>query len=64
MSDQMSLWDTPSATSLPVLEAGVSDFENPDGLMSGQCSPSCEHKHGGQNEALLGALEGNNEVEK
>ena len=24
-----------------------------------ECSPSCEHKHGGPKEALLGALEDN-----
>lgn len=24
----------------------------------GECAPSCEHKHGNQDDALLGALEG------
>ena len=27
------------------------------GPFVGQCAPSCEHKHGGSDEALLGALE-------
>jgi len=31
---------------------------NPKGeSFIGECAPSCEHKHGGQDEALLGALE-------
>lgn len=28
------------------------------GPFEGVCAPSCEHKHGDQNDALIGAIEG------
>ena len=43
MSDQMSFWDIPSATSSPALAGGPSPCGSPGGQMTALCGP--DHAH-------------------
>lgn len=45
MSSQTSLWDTPSAISLPESECGVTPCEAPDGETDGLCGPEAARVH-------------------
>lgn len=43
MSNQMSLWDTPSATSLLASASGPTPYDSLGGQMTGQCGPDLAH---------------------